>query len=86
MEILLQELVLTVEPLLTAVYICEGGTNNSSITELSNYRKTLTYVHEKPRVLLILRVSSSSLRLFFTKIYSSELDSSELQSTSSAKE
>lgn len=37
MEILLQEVVLAVEPLLTAVHVCEGGIRNSSIAELSNY-------------------------------------------------
>lgn len=45
-EILLQEVVLAIEPLLTAVHICEGGISNSSITELGNYQKTLTYVPE----------------------------------------
>lgn len=45
MEILLQEVVLAVEPLLTAVHVCEGGISNSSITGLSNYQtKMLTYV------------------------------------------
>lgn len=47
MEILLQEVVLAVEPLLTAVHVCEGGISKSSITELSDYQKTLTYVREK---------------------------------------
>lgn len=58
MEILLQEVVLAVEPLLTAVHICKGRISNSSITELSNYQKTLTYVPEQSEISLIVKLSS----------------------------
>lgn len=82
MEIFLQEVILAVEPLLTAVHICKGGISNISITELSNCQKTLTHVPEKSEISLIVKLSSFFFHfnrhpLFFRKTAFSQCDSSE---------